>query len=60
MPAFMSPLHLIPSVGIEVERKGLAEKEDDIKNHRRSEYPAEFAHHFRIAPDKNEDEDTTE
>ena len=54
------PLHFIPAVGVEIKRKGFTEEQNDVKNHRRSEYPTEFRHHFRIAPDEDEDENTTE
>ena len=56
----MPSLHLVPSVGVEVERKGFAEEQDDVKNHRRPEYAAEFAHHLRIAPYQDENQDTAE
>ena len=60
MPPLMASLHLIPSVGVKVKRKGFAEEQDDVKNHRRSEYPTEFRHDFRITPDEDEDENAPE
>lgn len=60
MPPFMAALHLIPSVGVEVKRKGLTEEQNNVKNHRRSEYSAELGHDLWITPDEDEDEHTTE